>query len=102
MDLTHSTYTNRADPTTTPHDLTTTAPSTLGGLAAATLAGNTEDSESATERRKPTIIGMAVGIPMGFIAIALLLYILRGYLKHRVSCTGTVYFPPDPINPFAT
>jgi hypothetical protein len=103
MDPTQSTYTNRADPTTTPHDLTTTAPSTLGGLAAATLAGNTEvDSESATERRKPTIIGMAVGIPMGFIAITLLLYILRRYLIHRASCTGTVYFPPDPINPFAT
>jgi hypothetical protein len=43
-----------------------------------------------------------VGIPIGLVGVVLLLYILRQYLKYKNSCTTTVYFPPDPIDPFAT
>ena len=43
-----------------------------------------------------------MGVPIGLIGIALLLYVLRRYLEHRNSCISAVYFPPDPIDPFAT
>jgi hypothetical protein len=38
---------------------------------------------------------------MGLIGAPILLYLLHRYLKYRASCTATVYYPPDPINPFA-
>lgn len=60
------------------------------------------DLRTSAESRRPTIIGVSVGIPIGLVGIALLLYVLRRYLKYRESCTATVYFPPDPIDPFAT
>jgi hypothetical protein len=47
---------------------------------------------------------VAVGVPLGLLAIALIFFILRRYLKHKALSTASaiVYFPPDPINPFAT
>jgi len=43
-------------------------------------------------------------VPLGLLAIALIFFILRRYLKHKALSTASaiVYFPPDPINPFAT
>jgi hypothetical protein len=55
-----------------------------------------------SKNSRPTTIGVAVGVPIGLIGIALLLYILRRYLRYRQSCTTTVYLPPDLIDPFAT
>ena len=59
------------------------------------------DPEITAKSNRPTMIGVAVGVPIGLVGIALLLYVLRWYLQYRKSCTATVYFPPDPINPFA-
>lgn len=45
---------------------------------------------------------MSVGTPIGLFAVLLLSYILRRKLKYKATRTSTVYFPPDPIDPFAT
>lgn len=60
------------------------------------------ESRTSTESRRPTIIGVSVGVPIGLVAITLLLCVLRRYLKYRESCIATVYFPTDPIDPSAT
>ena len=59
------------------------------------------DPGTTAKQNRPTITGVAVGVPIGLIAIVLLLYILRRYRRCRNSCIATVYFPPDPIDPFA-
>ena len=80
-----------------------TASYTSSDVASSTLAVDEEpESRTSGESHRPTIIGASVGVSIGLVAIALLLYVLRRYLKIRESCTATVYFPPDPIDPFAT
>lgn len=76
---------------------------TSSDVATSTLPVDTElESRTSAESRRSTVIGVSVGVPIGLVGIALLLYVLRRYLKYRESCTATVYFPPDPIDPFAT
>jgi hypothetical protein len=47
---------------------------------------------------------VAIGVPLGLLGIAILSFILRRHLKNKAlnTATKTVYFPPDPIDPFAT
>ncbi|GAB7331442.1 hypothetical protein MBLNU13_g02857t2 [Cladosporium sp. NU13] len=80
-----------------------TTSDTSSDVATAILAVDTEsEPRTSTGSNRPTTIGVSVGVPKGLVSITLLLYVLRRYLKYRGSCTATVSFPPDPIDPFAT
>lgn len=55
------------------------------------------------DRRMSMILGVAVGVPLGLIAVAFVSYILHRHLKLKaVNANTSVHFPPDPIDPFAT
>jgi hypothetical protein len=54
-------------------------------------------SESTTQNYRPTIIGVSIGVSLGFLALGLLFYILRRYREHNALRTPTAHFPPDHI-----
>jgi len=52
----------------------------------------------------PTILGTAIGIPLGLVALIAMFIILRRHRNHTTpgGRTSEVYFPPDPIYDTAT
>ena len=87
-----------------PNSSTASASSALGNSAVLPDVNTESKSSSATNNHRSTIIGVAIGVPLGLLGIVLLSFILRRHLKNKAlhTATSVVYFPPDPIDPCAT